>query len=315
VNRNPSIHGPSGPTSSITSDGGLPRDIRPSADRGHEAQAVIRGRVVSTGRWPVEHAILTLIGPGGRQIGRTDADAAGNVVVSGIAPGAYTLSVSAPGYQPLARNVIVGGDGLRLSDIVLGDAAGRPLPEPGVWDIDPVHSSARLRALHLGFANVHGRISDLSGEITINNPIADSTVTATLKAASIDTGNVQRDAHLRSADFLDAEAYPDITFRSSGLVHLHDNQWAIDGDLTIRDISRRVRLDTLYLGTGPDPWGGTRSGFHATTELHRDDFAVNWNQAVRLGIGVVGATVQIELDIEIVRRSMVSRMQDRARLH
>jgi polyisoprenoid-binding protein YceI len=262
----------------------------------------IRARVLGTGGWPVEHAVLTLTHPAGVQAGRAAADATGAAAISGVVPGSYVMIISAPGHRPLARSVLVTDAGLTLDDIVLDDEGGRRPPSPGVWDIDPVHSSIRLRALHLGLANVHGRIAEFGGQIEVRDPVEQSRVMVTMKAASIDTGNGQRDAHLRSSDFLHTDLHPDLTFRSTGVSPVEGDRWAIDGELTIRGVARQVRLDMTYLGTGPDQWGGTRCGFHAVTELRRDDFAVDWNQAVRIGIGTIGAIVQIELDVEIVRR-------------
>ena len=262
----------------------------------------LRARVLGAGGWPIEHAVLTLTHPAGLQAGRAAADATGAAAITGITPGSYLVIVSAPGHRPLARNVLVTEAGLTLDDIVLTGEGGRRLPEPGTWDIDPVHSSVRLRALHLGLASVHGRIADFSGQIEVAEPVERSTVAVTMKAASIDTGSDQRDAHLRSSDFLHTDVYPDLVFRSTAVSRAEGDRWAIDGRLTVRGVGRQVRLDTTYLGTGPDQWGGTRCGFHAVTELRRDDFAVDWNQAVRIGLGTIGAIVQIEIDVEIVRR-------------
>lgn len=268
----------------------------------NSANATVTARIVAPGGWPVEHAILTLTDVTGRQAGRASADVTGRAVLTDIAPGVYTLIISAPGHQPEARTIIVGADGLDLEAVEMSGSGGRRLPEPGVWDIDPVHSSVHIRARHMGLAGVRGRLTDFEGEIVITDPVENSTVEVTLRAASVDTGSADRDTHLRSKDFLYVDAYPDIVFRSKGLRPLGDDRWAMDGELTIRGITRPVVLDTTYLGTGPDAWGGVRCGFTATTELHRDEFAVDWNQAVRIGVSMVGATLQVELDVELVRR-------------
>ncbi|GAA0353096.1 YceI family protein [Actinoallomurus spadix] len=268
----------------------------------NHANAAVTARIVAPGGWPVEHAILTLTDATGRQAGRTAVDTTGRAVLEGIAPGVYTLIVSAAGHQPEARTAVVGPTGLDLGDIEIAGTGGRRLPEAGVWDIDPVHSSVQVRARHIGLVSVRGRISDFSGEIVVTDPVENSTVEVTLRAASIDTGNSDRDTHLRSKDFLYVDEYPDIAFRSKGLRRLADDRWAMDGELTIRGTTRPVTLDTTYLGTGPDPWGGVRCGFHAVTELNRDEFAVDWNQAVRVGIAAVGGTLLVELDIELVKR-------------
>jgi polyisoprenoid-binding protein YceI len=259
-------------------------------------------RVIAPGGWPVEHAVLTLTDGSGRQVGRTTVDSAGRAAIAQIPPGAYTLIVAAPGHQPVARSAVVGAGGLDLGEIELTSTGERQLPEPGVWDIDPVHSSVRIRARHIGLASVHGRLAEFSGSVVVTDPVENSVVEVTMQSASVDTGNADRDAHLRSKDFLHAEAFPEIAFRSKGLRPLSDDRWSMDGEITIRGVTRQIALDTTYLGVGPDPWGGVRAAFHAVTELRREDFAIDWNQAVRVGIGVVGGILQVELDIEIVRR-------------
>jgi polyisoprenoid-binding protein YceI len=262
----------------------------------------VTARVLAPGGWPVEHAVLTLTDMAGRQAGRAKVDSAGRIAIPQVPPGTYTIIVSAPGHEPVARVGVVGAGGLDAGDIELTHTGGRELPEPGVWDIDPVHSSVRVRARHLGLASVHGRIAEFGGTVVITDPVENSVVEVTMQAASIDTGSIDRDTHLRSPDFLYAEAYPEISFRSKGLRPLGDDRWAMDGELTIRGVTRPVTLDTTYQGVGPDPWGGTRAGFHAVTELRREDYAIDWNLAVRVGIVTVGGILQIELDIEIVRR-------------
>jgi polyisoprenoid-binding protein YceI len=259
-------------------------------------------RVLAPGGWPVEHAVLTLTDISGQQIGRTTVDTAGRAAISQVAPGTYTLIIAAPGHQPVARSAVVSAAGLDLGEIELTTTGELQLPEPGVWDIDPVHSSVRIRARHIGLANVHGRIAEFAGSIVVTDPVENSVIEVTLQAGSVDTGNSDRDTHLRSKDFLHTEAFPVIAFQSKGLRPVANDRWAMDSELTIRGVTRQVVLDLTYLGVGPDPWGGIRAAFHAVTELKREDFAIDWNQAVRVGIGVVGGILQVELDIEMVRR-------------
>lgn len=259
-------------------------------------------RVIAPGGWPVEHAVLTLTDIAGRQVGRTTVDSAGRAAIGQVAPGTYTLIIAAPGHQPVARSAVVGSAGLDLGEIELTATGELELPAPGVWDIDPVHSSVRIRARHIGLASVHGRITEFGGSVVITDPVENSSVEVSLQAASVDTGNPDRDKHLRSKDFLHAEAFPEITFRCKGVRRLANDRWSMDSELTVRGVTRQISLDLVYLGVGPDPWGGTRAAFHAVTELPREDFAIDWNQAVRVGIGVVGGILQVELDIEIVRR-------------
>ncbi|MGW0859200.1 YceI family protein, partial [Streptomyces sp. NPDC002690] len=122
-----------------------------------------------------------------------------------------------------------------------------------------------------------------------------------IDAASIDTGNGMRDKHLRSADFLDVERFPELAYSSHALVPAGPDRWTVKGELTMRGIARPVDLDLTYLGTGPDPWGGVRAAFRATAELRRDDFAMNYNQVVKAGISAIGTTLRVELDIQAVQ--------------
>ncbi len=110
-----------------------------------------------------------------------------------------------------------------------------------------------------------------------------------------------RDGHLKSPDFLDVEQYPEITYRSTGLEATGTDRWTLHGDLHLHGHTRPVDLDLTYLGTGPDPWGGTRAAFRATTELHREDFAMNYNQVLQAGIAAIGTTLKIQLDIQAVQ--------------
>jgi polyisoprenoid-binding protein YceI len=149
---------------------------------------------------------------------------------------------------------------------------------------------------------VHGRFTDFSAAIEIApDDVSNSRVEAVISAASIDTGNGMRDGHLKSPDFLDVETYPQITYRSTGLTPAGSDRWTVHGELTMRGIARPVDLDLAYLGTGGDPWGGTRAAFRATTELHREEFAMNYNQVIQAGISAIGTTLKVELDIQAVQ--------------
>jgi polyisoprenoid-binding protein YceI len=110
-----------------------------------------------------------------------------------------------------------------------------------------------------------------------------------------------RDDHLRTGDFLAAEEYPEITYHSTGLTPAGPDRWTVHGELRLRGVTRPVDLDLAYLGTGPDPWGGVRAAFHATTELRREDFAINYNQVLQTGLAMVGTTLKVELDIQAVQ--------------
>ena len=262
---------------------------------------VITARVRTRDGWAVRHAVLTVTDMAGRQVARVDSSGDGVAAAGPLPPGTYTAIIMATGYAPAARTAVVTAEGpAALGTVVVERAGGSELPQSGRWTIDPVHSSITAIARHFGISSIRGRINRFSGSITIAEPVERSTVRALVEAGSVDTGNKDRDDHLRSADFLDAANHPDIEYVGTGVTPLGGQRWAVDGELTLRGVTRPVRLDLSYLGTGPDPFGGTRAAFRAATELHREDFAVSWNQSFGSGILAVGTTLQIELDIEAV---------------
>jgi polyisoprenoid-binding protein YceI len=179
--------------------------------------------------------------------------------------------------------------------------AGRELPPPGRYRIDPVHSQIQFVARHMMIARTRGRFREFSGTIHIAQAPEQSSVQVAIVAASIDTGDPQRDAHLRSPEFLDVERFPELRFRSTGVRPAADDRWQVSGDLTIRDVTRPVTLEVEFCGVATDPWGNLRAAFLASTEIDRDDFDVSWNQALEGGGFLVGKGVRIELDIEAVR--------------
>jgi polyisoprenoid-binding protein YceI len=153
-------------------------------------------------------------------------------------------------------------------------------------------------ARHIALSRVYGQFTRFRGSIHIAEAIEDSSIDVLIDAASIETHNPQRDAHLRSQDFLAVEDHPQLQFASTRFAVRAGNSWTIDGELTIRGRTNDVRLDTIYLGT--QSWNGTRVGATATTSLHREHFTLNWQQMVARGIPVVGSTIQVHLDIQAV---------------
>ncbi|MEV0639085.1 YceI family protein [Streptomyces sp. NPDC050619] len=262
----------------------------------------LRARIRTKDGWAVPHAVLTVTDMAGRQTLRQGAAQDGLVATDALAPGTYTAIVTAVGYGPVAATAIVtASGGADLGSLVLARAGGVELPPPGPWTIDPAHSTVTAAAQHLGLTSVHGRFKEFGGRIEVaQNPLS-SSVEAVIEAASIDTGNAMRDDHLRSADFLDADVHPKITYRSTGLAPAGEARWTVHGELALHGVARSVDLDLSYLGTGPDPWGGVRASFRATTELRREDFAMNYNQVVQAGIAAIGATLRVELDIQAVQ--------------
>ncbi len=171
------------------------------------------------------------------------------------------------------------------------------------WEIDAVHSQATFAIKHMMISTVKGHFNVLSGNLHIDeqNP-ANSWVEAQVEAASVDTRDANRDGHLRSADFFDAEKYPLITFKSTKVEHVEGDEYKVTGDLTIRDITKPVVLKAEYSGQGKDPWGGTRAGLTATGKIDRSDFGITFNAALETGGVLVGNDVKIEIDLEAVNK-------------
>jgi polyisoprenoid-binding protein YceI len=173
-------------------------------------------------------------------------------------------------------------------------------PSAGTWMIDPAHSIVGAVARHLMVSKVRGRFGSFGGTVQVADPLHDSRVEVTIDAASIDTGNPQRDEHMRSGDFLDVENHPTIEFRSTGLEPTGDSRFRLHGDLTIRGITRPIGLDVEYLGLSTDPWGNARIAFSATGEVDREEFGMTWNQALEAGGVLVGRRLRVELDVQAV---------------
>ncbi|MFG2498239.1 YceI family protein [Streptomyces sp. NPDC048441] len=266
----------------------------------------LSARIRTRDGWAVSHAVVTLTDMTGAQVLRAAADGEGAVRdATDLPPGPYTVIVTAVGYAPVASTALVTASGrAEVGNIVLARQGGTELPPPGPWTIDPAHSTVGAVAQHLGITSVHGRFTDFGGHVEIAGADGDmekSRVEAVIKSASIDTGNGMRDGHLKSPDFLDVEQYPELVYRSSGLTPAGPDRWTVHGELQMHGVVRPVDLDLSYLGTGADPWGGTRAAFRATVELRREDFAMNYNQVVQAGISAIGTTLRVELDIQAVQ--------------
>lgn len=171
------------------------------------------------------------------------------------------------------------------------------------WSIDAAHSNVEFAVKHMMVSTVKGRFDAVEGVLEIDETAPErSRISAAIDVASIDTGGEQRDAHLRSDDFFNAERYPKITFRSTAIEKDGDD-WKMTGDLTIREVTRPVTLDVEFDGRGIDSYGNDRAGFTATTKINRKDFGVNWNGVIETGGVVVGDAVKITLNIAAVRRA------------
>lgn len=179
-------------------------------------------------------------------------------------------------------------------------------PETGaqsIWAIDPAHSLVQFAVKHMMFTTVRGSFTDVSGTITCPDEADPScaSVEATIKAASITTGDANRDNHLRSADFLDVEHYPDITFKSTSVELIGGDELLVTGNLTIRNVTHEVGLHTTYNGRGTNPWGKEVTGFTAETRINRKDYGLNWNAALESGGLLVGDKLDILIEIQAVK--------------
>ena len=171
----------------------------------------------------------------------------------------------------------------------------------GTWDIDPAHSDVSFTVRHMMVSKVRGRLGAFTGEIVTAPQLNASTVTATVDASSVDTNNAQRDGHLRSADFFAVDTFPTWTLRSTGLREDGDGL-VLDGELTIKGVTRPVSFALEVNGFGPDGFGGTRAGFSASTTINRNDFGVDIAMPLDGGGVVVSEKVQVALEIEAVLR-------------
>lgn len=174
-----------------------------------------------------------------------------------------------------------------------------------LWTLDPTHSNIGFAVRHMMISTVRGRFADAEGTLEMDGSTGQFDLDVRIDAASLDTQVEQRDQHLRSPDFFDAERYPTISFKSrsvEGWTGVPGSEFRVVGDLTIRDVTREVVLDATLEGQGADPWGGQRIGYTATTRIDRRNFGLTWNQALEAGGVLVGTEVKISLDVQWVQR-------------
>ena len=176
-------------------------------------------------------------------------------------------------------------------------------PTLTTWSIDPAHSHVEFAVKHLMISTVKGRFGIVSGTVqTDESDPAKAHVEVEIDAASIDTREAQRDAHLKSADFFDVEKFPKLTFKSTRITGVDGDSFTLTGDLTIHGVTRPVTLAVTSEGRGKDPWGGERAGFSATGKIKRSEFGLTWNQVLETGGFVVGDDIKISLDVELVKK-------------
>lgn len=179
---------------------------------------------------------------------------------------------------------------------------GVEIPTAGTYAIDASHTEVGFVARHLMVTKVRGRFSEFEGDVIIaEDPLA-SSVAVTIQTASIDTRDESRDGHVRSADLLDVDQFPTMTFASRSVSHAGKDRFTVTGDLTVRGVTRPVELDLTLDGVVGDPWGGTRLAFSASTEIDREDFGITWNVALETGGVLVGKKIKIELEGQAVRQ-------------
>jgi polyisoprenoid-binding protein YceI len=172
----------------------------------------------------------------------------------------------------------------------------------GTWTIDPVHSEVGFSVRHMMVSKVRGKFTNFSGQIVTAEDPMKSAATAEIDLKSISTGNDQRDEHIRSADFFEVETYPTMTYRSTG-ARFSDGNYVLDGELTLKGVTKSVPLVLELNGFGPDPFGGTRAGFSGYGELNRRDFNVSFSAPLQNGGVVVGDKITLHLEVEAVLAS------------
>jgi polyisoprenoid-binding protein YceI len=175
-------------------------------------------------------------------------------------------------------------------------------PTVTTWNIDSVHSSAQFKVKHLMISNVKGEFAGITGKLELDEDISNSKIEATIDAATIDTRDEKRDAHLRSADFFDVEKFPTLNFKSGRISKKADGELVVAGDLTIHGVTKPATFQV----EGPsaptkDPWGGTRIGLTATTKIDRKDFGLTFNMALETGGVLVGEDIAITLEVELIK--------------
>lgn len=169
------------------------------------------------------------------------------------------------------------------------------------WSIDPAHTEVEFSVRHLMISNVKGRFGNVTGHVAFDEKQSEVDLAVNIPIATIDTRSEQRDTHLRSPDFFDAEKYPEMVFRGRAILGNVRDSFTLNGELTIRGVTRPIALAVTTEGHGRDPWGNERIGFSATGKLDRKDYGLTWNQVLETGGVAVGDTVKITINTEIMR--------------
>jgi polyisoprenoid-binding protein YceI len=172
----------------------------------------------------------------------------------------------------------------------------------GTWNIDPSHTRIGFTARHAMVTKVRGSFNEFVGtaQLDAENPAA-SAIDLTIEVASVSTGNEQRDGHLRTNDFFDAETYPQIRFVSTGVEQVDAENYRLTGDLTIKDVTKPVTVDFEFTGLAVDPWGNQRAGFEGRATINRKDWGVNFNAALEAGGVLVSEKINLEFDVSAIK--------------
>lgn len=170
------------------------------------------------------------------------------------------------------------------------------------WNLDPSHSEIGFKVKHMMITNVSGAFTDFSVEASSDNEhFANPSISFSARTASVNTKSEQRDGHLRSPEFFDSEAYPEMKFTGRSYEKINDEHYKLTGDLTIKDVTKPVSLDVEYGGVNKDPWGNTKAGFTLNGKINRKDFGLNWNAALETGGVMVSEEVKINAEIQLVK--------------
>jgi polyisoprenoid-binding protein YceI len=180
---------------------------------------------------------------------------------------------------------------------------GLTIPVAGTYELDPAHKRVGFVVRHLMVSKVRGSFGEATATITVTDDPMQTKVTASINTASINTGQADRDTHLRSGDFFESEKYPTMDFRSTGLKSHDGDEFVLDGELTIKDVTRPVELKVEFEGVGRSPYGFDLFGFSASTEIDREDWGLTWNMALEQGGVMVSKKVKIEIEGEAIRQA------------
>ena len=173
----------------------------------------------------------------------------------------------------------------------------------GTYVIDASHTEVGFVARHAMVTKVRGQFRDVEGTITVGDSLESSSATATMKVSSVDTGSADRDGHLVSADFFDAENHPEITFVSTGVSNVDGNEFDLNGNLTILGVTKPVTLKAEYEGTAQDPFGNVRAGFTASTVVEREDWGLSWNATLETGGVLVSKKITLNLEVSAIKQA------------